>query len=170
MNWLKTWKPCDQPGENEVPSYAEPPRGNEITIWEAKNLQSLRRVRGWNQGLQGCWPDHGWGWRLVYPDREYKGVRGTWWWRGKQQQPHPMRPVARLDGQGHHHSFPRHRECQAGSPVPGLADKAPTEAGAENKTIFVPRCHEVFFWLSFLIFSILWIYLGSGPIYCKLWF
>lgn len=33
-----------------------------------------------------------------------------------------------------------------------------------------PQCYEGSSWLSFLIFFILWIYLGSVPIYCKLWF
>lgn len=48
--------------------------------------------------------------------------------------------------------------------------KAPNQVGAKNKASSFPGARKTPSGLSFLIFSILWIYLGSVPIYCKLWF
>lgn len=41
---------------------------------------------------------------------------------------------------------------------------------AKNKVSSFPSTQSLLLVWVFLIFSILWIYLGSVPIYCKLWF
>lgn len=85
-----------------------------------------------------------------------------------------MRLTGRLDRWGQvgtvAHRILRHKKHEGGNPVPSNTDKAPTEVGAKKKAASFPDARKVPSGLSFLIFSILSMYLGSVPIYCKLWF
>lgn len=171
MDSLKILWPCDQQEWTRCPLILSGSRYKlENHVGSKRNLQSQWPPKS---RCPGCPVAHWWAQRVIYPDKKRKGRNGlgvvverigagsrTPWdslvgWTGGER-------VA--------HRILRHKKHQGGNPVPSNTDKAPTEVGAKKNAASFPDARKVPSGLSFLIFSLLWMYLGSVPIYCKLWF